>query len=303
MIKNFLNIPNKKIRNEKLKDCKEVDYWIRIDQYERKAEILNQIAPITTIQFFKGSTHYAIKELTIRISVFHNLFDTISNEFNQNTERSIKQTENPLWATVSIRNKNIKTEMFKVFYLSDNMVEIVELTKGYGLEPANSIVETERWKYTITNHKTFDTLIRCNNYDYPYYLDFNPVYYGSSNKIADTFNSKIHELYFSSDIDNAKTYGENLVQVYVDIVNPLIINAKGLKFPDTIPITVLASNSNEKPFETVITLSIFEIVSLVKNGKALKKLPAMICICTVWNCSTTRGEGKCSTWELQKVLF
>ena len=96
------------------------------------------------------------------------------------------------------------------------------------------------------------------------------VYHGSENKIVGDFkniNPNIDGFWFSSDIDNAKTYGENIVEAYVDIKNPLVIDAKGLKFTDDIPVTVIASYPNEAPYETVIPIPLDEIVYMVKNGK------------------------------------
>jgi hypothetical protein len=95
-------------------------------------------------------------------------------------------------------------------------------------------------------------------------------YHGSENNIIGDFkniNNRITGFYFSSDYENAKTYGEYVKKYHLHIKNPLIINVNGLKFTDDIPINVLAKYPNEEPYLTTINLDIDEIVYMVKNGK------------------------------------
>jgi hypothetical protein len=95
-------------------------------------------------------------------------------------------------------------------------------------------------------------------------------YHGSINKIVGDFenrNTNIDGFFFSSDIDNAKTYGENIEEVSLNIKNPLIIDSDGLKFTDDIPIKVIAKYPGQEEYETTIPLGIDEIVYMVKNGK------------------------------------
>jgi hypothetical protein len=101
------------------------------------------------------------------------------------------------------------------------------------------------------------------------------VYHGSEMIIVGDFrkmNPNIDGFFFSSDIDNAKTYGKNIVEAYVDVKNPLVIDATGLKFTDDIPVTVIASYPGEAPYETVISMPIDEIAYMVKNGKRNNQL-------------------------------
>ena len=96
------------------------------------------------------------------------------------------------------------------------------------------------------------------------------VYHGSEGKVIGEFkkmNPNIDGIFFSSDIENAKTYGKDILEAYVDLKNPLVIDANGLKFTDDIPVTVIASYPDQKPYETTINLGIDEIVYMVKNGK------------------------------------
>lgn len=96
------------------------------------------------------------------------------------------------------------------------------------------------------------------------------VYHGSENKITGDFknlNPNIVGFFFSTDIENAKTYGQEVVEAYVDVKNPLIIDAKGLRFTDDIPVNVIAEYPGEAPYETTIGLPIDEIANMVKNGK------------------------------------
>ena len=95
-------------------------------------------------------------------------------------------------------------------------------------------------------------------------------YHGSENNIIGDFknlNDRIHGFYFSSDYENAKTYGEYVKKYRLDIKNPLIINANGLKFIDDLPINVLAKYPDEEPYLTTINIDIDEIVYMVKYGK------------------------------------
>jgi len=96
------------------------------------------------------------------------------------------------------------------------------------------------------------------------------LYHGSENKIKGNFinkNPNIKGFFFSTDKENAKTYGENIEEVYLKIKNPLIINAEGLKFTDDIPVKVIAIYPNEQPYETTVELGLDEIVYMVKEGK------------------------------------
>jgi hypothetical protein len=105
------------------------------------------------------------------------------------------------------------------------------------------------------------------------------VYHGSDNIITGEFknlNPNIVGYWFSSDIDNAKTYGKNVSSYYLDIKNPLVIDAKGLKFTDDIPVEVLSDYSSldpsEKPKLITLPIGADEIVSMVKNGKKKNQL-------------------------------
>ena len=96
------------------------------------------------------------------------------------------------------------------------------------------------------------------------------VFHGSENKIKGDFrneNPNITGFFFTNDIENAKTYGNNIEEVYLNIKNPLVIDAKGLKFTDDIPVKVIAKYPGESPYETTIGLPIDEISYMVKNGK------------------------------------
>lgn len=95
-------------------------------------------------------------------------------------------------------------------------------------------------------------------------------YHGSEMNIVGGFrnmNPNITGFYFSSDLENAKTYGDLVNKYKLKINNPLIIDASGLKFTDDIPVDVVADYPDRAPYETTIELGIDEIVYMVKNGK------------------------------------
>lgn len=95
-------------------------------------------------------------------------------------------------------------------------------------------------------------------------------YHGSINVIDGEFknlNPNINGFFFSSDYENAKTYGEHVGKYKLDIKNPLIIDGTGLSFTDEIPIEVLTRYPNEVPYLTTIPIDLDEIIYMVKNGK------------------------------------
>lgn len=100
-------------------------------------------------------------------------------------------------------------------------------------------------------------------------------YHGSDNHITGNFknlNPNITGFFFSSDYENAKTYGNNVNRYKLRINNPLIIDASGLKFTDDIPVKVIANYPDEPPYETMVSLPIDEIAYMVKNGKRSNQL-------------------------------
>jgi DNA polymerase III sliding clamp (beta) subunit (PCNA family) len=95
------------------------------------------------------------------------------------------------------------------------------------------------------------------------------VWHGTDNKFTEfkNTNNRIVGHYFSSDLENSKTYGENILNAFLNIKNPFIVESKGMRFTDDIPVNVLAKYPNESPYETKINLAIDDIVYMVKNGK------------------------------------
>ena len=96
------------------------------------------------------------------------------------------------------------------------------------------------------------------------------VYHGTDNtftEFTNSYNQRMKGFYFSNDLDNSKTYGENILSVFQNIKNPFILDAKNQSFTDDIEVEVVATYPNEKPYDTKINLPIDDIVDLIKNGK------------------------------------
>lgn len=110
------------------------------------------------IRFYENSYQYSVVETTLEGS-YTDLFDSISNEFNKlHSYRG--GNVGGLWAEVVYQSNNIKVDMFRIIQLTPKMVEIVELTKGSGFEPIQSLSEAERWKWVVTNPKELKVLVR-----------------------------------------------------------------------------------------------------------------------------------------------
>lgn len=171
-------------------------------------------------------------------------------EFIQNEYKELDQLRDEYWATY----EDVDSTPEKGGAITPN--KPITSAEGKGVSSVES--ETE-----VINSIFPNTVVK------------QKVYHGSENKITGEFkklNQNIDGFFFSSDIDNAKTYGDEIVEAYVNIQNPLRINAKGLKFTDDIPVTVIASYPGEKPYQTTIKMPMDEIVSMVKNGKKPNQL-------------------------------
>jgi hypothetical protein len=112
----------------------------------------------TIVRFYENSYQYRVVEVLIEGS-YSDLFDAISNEFNKlHSYRG--RVVGGLWADVVYDNgSDLKVTMFRVIELTPKMVEVVEMTKGMGFEPINSLSEAERWKWVITNRKELNVLV------------------------------------------------------------------------------------------------------------------------------------------------
>jgi len=132
---------------------------------QENPQLNEQNLPLTTILFFdKNENASPYQEIKFRADGdYRDIFDAISNEFNKPKLNGEKKVNNNQWAEISIEHqeKNIKaTPLFKVIQLTDKMVEIVELTKGF--KPIDSLSEAERWKWVVTNPKDFSDIIPKN---------------------------------------------------------------------------------------------------------------------------------------------
>jgi vacuolar-type H+-ATPase subunit C/Vma6 len=112
----------------------------------------------TIIRFYENSYQYQNVEVLME-GLYTDLFDGISNEFNKlHSYRG--GIVSGLWADVLYDNgSDLKVTMFRVIELTPKMVEVVEMTKGIGFEPIDSLSEAERWKWVITNPKELNVLV------------------------------------------------------------------------------------------------------------------------------------------------
>lgn len=105
----------------------------------------------TLVRFYENSYQFSVKEVLMEGS-YTDLFDGISEEFNKlSTHRG--GIVGGLWAEVVYQSEKMKVDMFRIIQLTPKMVEVVELTKGCGFEPIESLSEAERWKWVITSPK------------------------------------------------------------------------------------------------------------------------------------------------------
>jgi hypothetical protein len=111
----------------------------------------------TIIRFYENSYQYRVVEVLME-GTYSELFDGISNEFNKlHSYRG--GVVGGLWADVLYDNgRDLKVTMFRVIEITPKMVEVVELTKGSGFEPINSLSEAQRWKWVITSPKELNPL-------------------------------------------------------------------------------------------------------------------------------------------------
>lgn len=110
------------------------------------------------IRFYENSYQYSVVEVATEGTIM-DMFDGISNEFNK--LHSYRGTVvGGLWAEIVYQSDDMKVDMFRVIELTPKMVEIVELTKGIGFEPIQSLSEAERWKWVVTNPKELNVLVR-----------------------------------------------------------------------------------------------------------------------------------------------
>lgn len=96
------------------------------------------------------------------------------------------------------------------------------------------------------------------------------VYHGSELKFSvfsNVYNPRIQGFFFSSELSNAETYGYNIVSVFLNLINPYIIDAKGLKYTEELEVEVLAKYPNENPYLTKVKLDSDELIYLIKKGK------------------------------------
>lgn len=110
----------------------------------------------TLVRFYENSYQYSVKEIRMEGS-YTDVFDGISNEFNK---LSIYRDSvvGGLWAEVVYQTESMMVDMFRIIQLTPKMVEVVELTKGCGFEPVQSLYEAERWKHVITSPKELKVL-------------------------------------------------------------------------------------------------------------------------------------------------
>jgi hypothetical protein len=111
----------------------------------------------TIVRFYENSYQYRVVEVLME-GTYSDLFDGISTEFNKlHSYRG--GVVGGLWADVVYDNgSDLKVTMFRVIKLTPKMVEVVEMTKGMGFEPIDSLSEAERWKWVITNPKELNVL-------------------------------------------------------------------------------------------------------------------------------------------------
>ena len=96
------------------------------------------------------------------------------------------------------------------------------------------------------------------------------VYHGTEinfNVFSNKYNKNIQGFFFSSKVNNAKTYGNIVINAFLNIRRPYIIEANGLSFRDDIEIEVLAKYPNENSYLTNIEMNTDDIVYMIKNGK------------------------------------
>jgi hypothetical protein len=112
----------------------------------------------TIVRFYENSYQYRVVEVLME-GTYSDLFDGISNEFNKlHSYRG--GVVGGLWAEVVYdNNSDLKVSMFRVIELTPKMVEVVEMTKGMGFEPIDSLSEAERWKWVIANPKELSVLV------------------------------------------------------------------------------------------------------------------------------------------------
>lgn len=110
----------------------------------------------TLVRFYENSYQYSVKEILMNGS-YTDLFDGISEEFNKlSTYRD--RAVGGLWAEVVYQTESMMVDMFRITQLTPKMVEVVELTKGCGFEPIDSLSQAERWKWVITSPKELNIL-------------------------------------------------------------------------------------------------------------------------------------------------
>jgi hypothetical protein len=111
----------------------------------------------TIIRFYENSYQYSVVEVGTE-GTLTDIFDGISNEFNKlHSYRG--GLVGRLWAEIVHQSENIKVNTYRVIELTPKMVEIVELTKGVGFKPIQSLPETERWKWVVINPKELNVLV------------------------------------------------------------------------------------------------------------------------------------------------
>jgi hypothetical protein len=110
------------------------------------------------IRFYENSYQYSVVEVGLEGS-YTDLFNSISNEFNK-LHYYRDGNVGGLWAEVVYQSNDMKVDVFRVIQLTPKMVEIVELTKGIGFEPVQSLSEAERWKWVVTNPNELNVLVR-----------------------------------------------------------------------------------------------------------------------------------------------
>lgn len=110
----------------------------------------------TLVRFYENSYQYSVKEILMEGS-YTDLFDGISEEFNKlSTYRG--GVVGGLWAEVVYQTQTMMVDMFRIIQLTPKMVEVIELTKGCGFEPIDSLSQAERWKWVITSPKELKVL-------------------------------------------------------------------------------------------------------------------------------------------------
>jgi hypothetical protein len=110
----------------------------------------------TIVRFYENSYQYYVVEVSMEGS-YTDLFDAISNQFNKQHSYRGHFVEG-LWAEVLYQSDEMKIDMFRVLEVTPKMVEVIELTKGSGFEPVESLSQAERWKWVVTNPKELNVL-------------------------------------------------------------------------------------------------------------------------------------------------